>query len=71
MQRHQIRKSPSHDRILVVEAGQVICPRAGTVDLERCWICPVYGGLSTGRFEGVVCDANVADLRFDARPTIR
>ena len=62
MQLHRIRKVPSQDRILVVEAGEVICPRAGVVDLERCWVCPAYGGLSTGHLEGVVCQASGADL---------
>jgi hypothetical protein len=42
-------------RTLAVEAGQVVCPRRGLIDIELCWACPAYDGLSTGRFEGVVC----------------
>jgi hypothetical protein len=55
MKLHRIRKTPRHERTLVVEAGQVMCPRTGIVDLERCWICPSYDGFSTGPVEGVVC----------------
>jgi hypothetical protein len=40
---------------LAVEDGQVTCPRRGLIDVEHCWACPAYDGLSTGRFEGVVC----------------
>jgi hypothetical protein len=57
------------DRILAVEAGQVVCPRRGIVDLERCWVCPDYDGLSGGRVEGVVCNANLEDVAVDLRPT--
>jgi hypothetical protein len=49
------RIPPSRERVLAVEAGQVVCPRRGTVDLERCWVCPAYRGLTTGRREGVMC----------------
>jgi len=48
------------ERTLAVEAGQVVCPRRGIVDLERCWRCPAYAGLSTGHIEGVVCRADMA-----------
>jgi predicted RNA-binding Zn-ribbon protein involved in translation (DUF1610 family) len=27
------------ERVLAVEAGRVICPRRGSVDIERCWTC--------------------------------
>ena len=56
------------DRILAVEAGQVVCPRQGIVDLERCWICADYDGLSGGRVEGVVCNANLEEVAIDLRP---
>jgi hypothetical protein len=61
--RHNSGRS-GEDRVLSVEAGQVMCPRQGIVDVERCWICPAYGGLSTGRIEGVVCKADLADPRI-------
>jgi hypothetical protein len=25
------------------------------VDVERCWVCPAYDGLSAGAGEGVAC----------------
>jgi hypothetical protein len=53
-------------RILAVEAGQVVCPRRGIVDLERCWNCPDYDGLSGGRIEGVVCRADPSGFDTDA-----
>ena len=55
------RRNGATHRILAVEAGQVVCPRRGIVDLERCWVCPAYDGLSAGRIEGVVCKANLAE----------
>jgi len=62
MEQHRIRKERSEHRILAVEDGQVACPREGLVDLERCWACPAYDGLSAGRIEGVVCRANLAEV---------
>jgi len=53
------KKSQSHGRILGVEEGQVVCPRRGLVDIERCWVCPAFDGLSTGHYEGVVCRASL------------
>jgi hypothetical protein len=58
------------DVVLPVEAGQVVCPRQGIVDLERCWACPDYEGLSGDRSEGVVCNANLEDVAVDFRPTV-
>lgn len=43
------------ERALRVEAGQVVCPRRGLVDIEACWICPDYRGLTDGRSESVIC----------------
>lgn len=51
------RMRPPRERVLAVESGQVVCPRRGIVDLEMCWICPAYGGLTAGPREGVVCGA--------------
>jgi len=71
MQSHRIVKKRSQHRILVVEAGRVVCPRQGIVDLERCWVCPAYDGLSAGWIEGVACKANLAELTLDPLPGIR
>jgi hypothetical protein len=43
------------ERVLAVEAGRVICPRRGSVDIERCWTCGEYRGLTSGRVEGLRC----------------
>ena len=71
LKQHRIAKERNDERVLVVEAGQVVCPRQGNVDMERCWVCPAYGGLSSGHIEGVVCEANLEDLRFDTQSAIR
>jgi hypothetical protein len=71
MKLHRISKERSADRILAVEAGQVVCPRQGIVDMERCWVCPAYDGLSAGRIEGVVCTAHLADVGLYPVPAIR
>lgn len=70
MELHRISKERSEHRILAVEAGQVVCPRRGIVDLERCWVCPAYDGLSSGRIEGVVCKANLAEVTLYPLPVI-
>jgi len=49
------RMRPPRERVLAVEDGQVVCPRRGVVDLEMCWVCPAYRGLTTGLREGVIC----------------
>ena len=46
-----------HERTLAIEAGQVVCQRRGIVDIEDCWTCSAYHGLSSGRIEGVICGA--------------
>ncbi len=48
------RRDPT-ERALRVEAGEVVCPRRGLVDIEDCWICPDYRGLSDGRVESLMC----------------
>jgi hypothetical protein len=46
------------ERALRIDEGRVVCPRQGVVDIARCWGCPDYRGLSTGRVEGLVCAAS-------------
>ena len=60
-----------HERILAVEAGQVVCPDRGVVDLERCWMCPAYAGLSSARIEGVICRVDVGGTRLGILPAVR
>jgi hypothetical protein len=50
------------ERALRVEAGQVVCPRRGVVDIEACWTCPEYRGLTDGRSEHVVCGLSEESL---------
>ncbi len=71
MEVRHVMKEHTRGRTLVVEDGEVVCPRQGVVDLELCWVCPAYAGLSGGRLQGVVCTTNLADLRFGPQPTIR
>ncbi len=59
-------RSEPREHLLAVEAGQVMCPRRGLVDLESCWVCPAYRGLSTGRVEGLLC-ATESTLLSSAR----
>lgn len=57
------RQRPTHERILIIEAGQVMCPRRGIVDLDDCWACPAYLGMS-GWIEGLVCSPAPVILPF-------
>lgn len=66
MKSHRVTRIARPDRVLPIEAGQVMCPRRGVVDLERCWICASYDGLSTGHLEGVICRADLRDGAVDA-----
>lgn len=52
------RSREQDERILAVEAGQVVCPRRGIVDLEYCFICPSYRGFREGHVEALVCSAD-------------
>lgn len=70
-QQHRIAKERGEHRTLAVEAGQVVCPRQGLIDMERCWVCPAYDGLSSGWIEGVVCTVTLADLVFEPRRVAR
>jgi hypothetical protein len=51
---HQGRRDRS-ERSLRVEAGQVVCPRRGLLDIEDCWSCPQYRGLADGQVESLIC----------------
>ena len=61
------RMRPPRERVLAVEGGQVVCPRRGIVDLELCWGCPAYRGLTTGPREGVICGTEPVFLSIAAR----
>jgi hypothetical protein len=37
-----------------IEAGRVICPRRGVLDIEHCWTCRDFGGQATDG-ETLVC----------------
>ncbi len=50
------------ERILIVEAGQVVCPRRGIVDIEQCWACPAYRGAAPGVADGLVCSTEPVTL---------
>ncbi len=56
-----------NERILAVEAGQVMCPRRGIVDIEDCWVCPAYRGLTGGQVEGLACSTEPMTLPFERR----
>lgn len=71
MKTDRIARDPSRGRVLPVESGQVVCPRRGVVDLERCWTCSAYAGLSTTRLEGVICRADLGDLTVGILPFVR
>jgi hypothetical protein len=58
---------PANERILAVEAGQVVCPRRGIVDIAECWLCPAYLGMSGGHVEGLVCSTEPV-TSFAGRP---
>jgi hypothetical protein len=61
------RMRPPRERVLAVEDGQVVCPRRGIVDLELCWNCPAYRGLTTGMREGVICGTEPVFMSIAAR----
>ena len=43
------------ERALRIERGQVMCPRRGPVDIERCWVCREYRGMADAHVESLVC----------------
>ena len=61
------RMRPPREGVLAVEGGQVVCPRRGIVDVEICWVCPAYRGLTTGLREGVICATQPVFLPIAAR----
>lgn len=67
-----LRRTNSDQRVFAIEAGQVVCPNRGVMDVEECWVCPAYRGLRTGLMEGLVCSPDrVASLNvggLDAYP---
>jgi hypothetical protein len=71
MERRRVAKEPNTYRTLAVEAGQVMCPRQGIVDVDRCWSCPAYDSLSSGWIEGVVCKLDLAELRSGPQSSVR
>jgi len=68
-----VRRTRGHsaDNVIAVESGQVMCLRQGIVDIERCWMCPTYGGMSEAHDEGVVCKTTLRDQAFDIRTVVR
>ena len=65
------QRKTTDQRVLTSEAGQVVCPNRGVMDVEDCWVCPAYRGLSTGPTEGLVCSPDrIASLHssLDAYP---
>ena len=58
----------ANHRILTVEAGQVVCPRRGSVDIEQCWVCPAYRGPAEGVVDGLVCATEPTTLAPRAGP---
>ena len=55
MTRLRRNRPRANQRILTVEAGQVVCPRRGIVDVELCWVCPAYRGGAPGVVDGLDC----------------
>jgi hypothetical protein len=50
-----LRLRNAHEQVLVVDEGQVACPRRGIIDLELCFLCPRFRGFHEGITEGLVC----------------
>jgi hypothetical protein len=50
-----LRAGSARQMELSVEAGQVVCPARGVVDIETCFACRSYQGLHDGRSERLVC----------------
>jgi hypothetical protein len=55
------RRRPTKE-VLVHEAGQVVCPVRGLVDIERCWMCPAYRGLARDVPDGLLCTGEQASV---------
>ena len=65
-------RTTTDQRVFAIEAGQVVCPNRGFMDVEDCWVCPAYRGLSTGSTEGLICSpdrtASLSVSGLDAYP---
>jgi hypothetical protein len=48
-------RTGSSERALRVERGRVMCPRRGVVDIEQCWVCREYQGMSDAHVESLIC----------------
>lgn len=61
MDLHRIRRPArsSNERVLNIEAGQVMCPRLGNIDIEDCWTCPAFGGSGGASDVELVCSGRV------------
>ena len=58
------RGRPTHQRVLTVEGGRVMCPRRGVVDIEGCWACPAYEGVSGGSMDDLACSTKPVVMPF-------
>lgn len=59
------RQQGSEDRhclVLTIEAGQVVCPSRGIRDIESCFACRRFGGLSRGGELRCAGRTSLADL---------
>ena len=50
---------PNRTLTLATEAGQVVCPRRGIIDLEHCFSCSSFRGSATIDPETIVCSPAV------------
>lgn len=50
-----LRRQNPEEHVLPVEAGQIVCPRRGIVDVESCFLCSRFRGFQEGITEGLVC----------------
>lgn len=44
---------------LATEAGQVVCPRRGVIDIENCFACSCFRGPAHAEPEMIVCSPTV------------
>jgi hypothetical protein len=66
------RRAQARRLELGVEAGQVVCPGRGIVDIERCFTCNSYQGMPADGPERLVCapmsSAELAYVPFSVVP---
>ena len=69
----RMRLMNPREQVLIVEDGQVACPRRGFIDLETCFICPRFRGFQEGVSEGLVCGyesvLGIPDFSWGMDPT--